>query len=97
MDIKKEDIEKLAHLSRLALSEDEVSLYTEQLRDIVNYAQSINELDLKDVEPMTHPMVPENVWRKDELKECTLKDKFLENAPNKDGDFFGVPRMMDES
>ena len=41
MDIKKEDIEKLAHLSRLALSEDEVELYTKQLHDIVNYAQSI--------------------------------------------------------
>ncbi|MFC1483029.1 Asp-tRNA(Asn)/Glu-tRNA(Gln) amidotransferase subunit GatC [Candidatus Margulisiibacteriota bacterium] len=97
MDIKKEDIEKLAHLSRLALTEDEITMYTEQLGDIVNYAQSINELDLKDVPPMTHPMVPENVWREDELKECNLKEGLLKNAPERDDGFFVVPRMIDES
>lgn len=94
-DITKDQVKHVAHLSRLAITEDEAEKLTEELSDIIGYAEQLNELDTENVEPTTHVLDMKNVMRKDVPKASTTQAEALKNAPDtKDGQF-RVPSILE--
>jgi len=95
--IDQAQVKKVAKLSRLQLSEEEVKEFAGQLSAILDYMEKLNELDTAGVEPLAHCLPITNVFRTDEVKESLGTEKTLANAPQKDGDFFKVPKILDDS
>jgi len=95
--IDQELVKKVAYLSRLELTEAEIEEFTSQLCAILDYVAKINELDTDDVEPMAHCLAVSNVFRSDQVKDSLGTEKTLENAPQRDDQFFKVPKILDES
>lgn len=94
-DISKDQVRHVAHLARLAVSEEEVDMITKQLGDIIHYAELLNELDTTGVEPTTHVLDLKNVMRKDEPRKWITREDALKNAPDhKDGQF-KVPSILE--
>ena len=95
--IGKVQVRKVAKLSRLELSEGEVEEFTGQLSAILDYMEKMNELDTTDVEPLAHCLPISNVLRADCVKDSLGTERTLANAPQRDGEFFKVPKILDES
>jgi aspartyl-tRNA(Asn)/glutamyl-tRNA(Gln) amidotransferase subunit C len=93
MDI--EQVRWVAHLARLELSNDELSLIAKQLGSIIEYVNQLQCVDTGGVEPLAHPFAVENVFREDKLGTSLKPDEALENAPKRDGDYFSVPKVLD--
>jgi aspartyl-tRNA(Asn)/glutamyl-tRNA(Gln) amidotransferase subunit C len=91
MAISRDEVLHVARLARLALSEEELARFSEQLSAILDAVGKVAELDLSDVEPTAHPLDLVNVWAEDEPKPCLSVDEALANAPDRDGDSFRVP------
>ena len=88
MAISKEQVEHVARLARLSLTDEEVRLYTGQLNDILQFAEKLNELDTEGVEPTSHVLPMANVLRADEKRPSLNREQALLNAPDqKDGMF----------
>lgn len=94
--IDEAEVRKVAKLSRLELSEAEVEEFTGQLRAILDYVAKMNELDTEGVEPLAHCLPVSNVFRADSVKESLGTEKTLANAPERDGEFFKVPKILDD-
>ena len=95
--IDEAQVRKVAKLSRLELTEAEVQEFTGQLRAILDYVEKMNELDTNGVEPLAHCLPVSNVFREDCVTESLGTEKTLANAPQRDGDFFKVPKILDDS
>ncbi len=93
--IDRELVRKVAKLSRLELTEAEIEEFTGQLGAILEYMDKMNELDTTNVEPLAHCLPISNVLREDIVKESLGTEKTLANAPERDGDFFKVPKILD--
>jgi len=96
-NIDRQQVEKVAHLSRLDLTDQELQLFSGQLSAIVEYIQKLNELKTDDVQPLAHCLPVHNVFRPDEVKPSLDVEKAMENAPDRVDDFFKVPQIMDDS
>jgi aspartyl-tRNA(Asn)/glutamyl-tRNA(Gln) amidotransferase subunit C len=94
--IDKEQVRKVAKLSRLDLTEDEIEEFTGQLSAILEYVEKMNELDTENVEPLAHCLPISNVFRQDIVKNSLGTEKALANAPQRDGEFFKVPKILDD-
>jgi aspartyl-tRNA(Asn)/glutamyl-tRNA(Gln) amidotransferase subunit C len=94
--IDQAEVRKVAKLSRLDLSEEEIEEFTSQLSAILDYVAKMNELDTTGVEPLAHCLPISNVFRKDVVKESLGTEKTLANAPERDGEFFKVPKILEE-
>ncbi len=90
-------VRKVAKLARLELAEPEVEEFTSQLSAILDYVAKMNELDTTNVEPLAHCLPIANVFREDRIKESLGTEATLANAPQRDGDFFKVPKILDET
>ncbi len=95
-DITPELVRKVAHLSRLQVSDTEVDRLSQQLGDILTYVELLNEVSTDDVEPMAHAIELSNVLRNDEPRESLPRQQALANAPNSDGRYFLVPAILEE-
>ncbi|MHC4172059.1 MAG: Asp-tRNA(Asn)/Glu-tRNA(Gln) amidotransferase subunit GatC [Planctomycetota bacterium] len=95
--IDQAQVRKVAKLSRLELTEAEVEEFTGQLSAILDYMEKMNELDTANVEPLAHCLPISNVFRQDCVKESLGTEKTLGNAPQRDGEFFKVPKILDDS
>lgn len=91
MAISRDEVLYVARLARLALTEEEVERFSEQLSAIVDAVGKVSELDLSGVEPTAHPLDLANVWAEDEPRPPLGQDEALANAPERDGDSFRVP------
>ena len=91
----RETVDKIAHLARLDLTEAERQQFVRHLGDILNYVNMLEELDTADVEPFMHADAQRDVFRKDEPAPCLGAEAALQNAPQRKGDFFRVPRVVD--
>jgi len=96
MNLTREDVEKVALLARLELTDSELALMTVQLGQIVAYVEQLNELDTADVEPMAHAVEVTNVFRADELRDSLPREAALANAPKADGECYLVPAVLGE-
>jgi aspartyl-tRNA(Asn)/glutamyl-tRNA(Gln) amidotransferase subunit C len=92
--ITKEDVDKLAHLARLDFSDKEKTTMMQDMDKILGFVDKISELDLEGVEPLIYMSEERNVLRKDVAKSVVTKDEALKNAPDKDTDFFRVPKVL---
>ncbi len=90
-------VRKVAKLSRLELTEAEVEEFTDQLSAILDYVEKMNELDTDGIEPLAHCLPISNVLREDCVKESLGTKQALANAPQRDGEFFKVPKILDDS
>ncbi len=97
MALSKKDVEKIALLARLELSEDEKSLYQEQLSAILDYAQRLNKLDIEEVPPTSSAVDLRNVMREDVVEPGLSTEDALFNAVQQALDQFKVQAVLDES
>ena len=97
MTITKKDVEYVARLARLELSAEEKEKFAGQLESILSYIDKLNTIDTKNIKPTSHAISLNNVWREDELKPCPEKTRemMLENAPEREGDFFKVKKVIE--
>ena len=95
--IDQQQVRKVAKLSRLELTDREVQEFTGQLGAILEYVEKMNELDTDNVEPLAHCLPVSNVFREDCVKQSLGTEKALANAPDRDGAFFKVPKILDDS
>ncbi len=97
--IDREQVNKVAHLARLDITSDEAQQFTTQLNSILDYFEQLQELDTNDVEPTTRAIETSNITRADKLEPFPNKPDLLKSAPEQDGDYFRVPKIMssDES
>ena len=95
--IDQAQVNKVARLSRLELTEAEVEEFTGQLSAILDYVEKMNELDTTGVEPLAHCLPINNVFREDVVKDSLGTEKVLANAPQRDVQFFKVPKILDDS
>ncbi|MBN2138058.1 MAG: Asp-tRNA(Asn)/Glu-tRNA(Gln) amidotransferase subunit GatC [Sedimentisphaerales bacterium] len=93
--IDEDQVRKVAKLARLELCEQEVEDFAGQLSAIIGYVEKMNELDTEDVEPLAHCLPVSNVLREDIAGESLGTEAALANAPQWDGDFFKVPKILD--
>jgi aspartyl-tRNA(Asn)/glutamyl-tRNA(Gln) amidotransferase subunit C len=91
MSLTREEVLHVARLARLALTEEEVERFREQLSAILEAVGTVSELDLADVAPTSHPLDVVNVWAEDEPRPSLDVEEALANAPERDGNFFRVP------
>jgi aspartyl-tRNA(Asn)/glutamyl-tRNA(Gln) amidotransferase subunit C len=96
MALAREDVARIALLSRIAMSDDELDRFSEQLSRIVAYFDTLNELDTADVEPLSHALPVANVFRDDEPAPSLPAEAAVANAPARSGTCFKVPRVLDE-
>lgn len=94
--IDPQQVRHIAHLSRLKLSDDEIARFGGQLSDVLDYMQTLNELDTTNVEPTAHPLPIRNVLRDDVQGEPIGAEKALANAPARAEDYFKVPKVLDQ-
>jgi aspartyl-tRNA(Asn)/glutamyl-tRNA(Gln) amidotransferase subunit C len=95
--INEAQVRKVAKLSRLELTETEIEEFTGQLSAILDYVEKMNELDTTDIEPLAHCLPISNAFREDRIQESLGTEKTLANAPQTDGEFFKVPKILDDS
>jgi aspartyl-tRNA(Asn)/glutamyl-tRNA(Gln) amidotransferase subunit C len=95
--IDKQQVRKVVKLARLELTETEVAQFAGQLSAILEYVEKMNGLDTENVEPLAHSLPVKNCFRQDEVKDSLGTEKTLANAPQRDGDFFKVPKILDDA
>lgn len=93
MTISREDVEYVAALARLELTEQETQEYTEQLNSILGYATMLEKLDTDNVMPTAHAVPLHNVLREDQVRDSINHEKALRNAPDGEEGFFRVPKI----
>jgi aspartyl-tRNA(Asn)/glutamyl-tRNA(Gln) amidotransferase subunit C len=91
MAISKDEVLHVARLARLALTDEEVARFQEQLSAILEAVGKVSELDLANVEPTAHPLDLVNVFDEDEPRPSLAVEEVLANAPDREGNFFRVP------
>jgi len=91
--ITAKDVQHVAKLARLSLTDAESERFTEQLGRIMDYFDELSQVDTEGVEPMSHPIPVVNVMREDLVIKSLGRDLLMENAPEKEGAFFKVPRI----
>ena len=89
-----DDVRKVAKLARLALDESQLAQLAGQLESILTYVNKINEVDTSAVPPMAHALPVHNVLRADVAQPGLPIDKVLQNAPDVEGRFFKVPKVI---
>jgi len=95
MAISQDTIKHLAHLARLELKAEESHTLVTQLKDILDFIDKLKQLDTAKTAPTSHILPINNVLREDNPGKSLDIAKTLENAPQKDGDFFVVPKVIE--
>lgn len=94
--ISRADVEHVARLARLSLDEVELERMRAQLSIILQYIDKLRGLDTDAVEPTAHAVPLVNVMRDDEVAPCFPREEMLANAPDRAGEFFRVPRIIED-
>jgi aspartyl-tRNA(Asn)/glutamyl-tRNA(Gln) amidotransferase subunit C len=94
--IDRKDVEHVARLTRLALTEPELERMREELNSILAHLDTLRAVPTGGVEPTSHAVDVVNVMREDETGPCLSQDAALANAPDRSGEFFRVPRIIEE-
>lgn len=92
--LTKEDVLKIAKLSKLKFDESEIEKFKEDLNKIFDYMEELNKLDTSQVEPLFNVLDLKDKLRKDKVINSEIKKNILNNAPNKDENFIIVPKVI---
>jgi aspartyl-tRNA(Asn)/glutamyl-tRNA(Gln) amidotransferase subunit C len=93
--VSREDVEYVARLARIELTDDQKNTLTSQLSSILGHIEKLNELDTEGVEPTFHVLEVTNVFREDEVCPSLPVEEVLKNAPARDDGFFKVPKIIE--
>lgn len=98
MALTKKEVEKIAELSRLGISEEEKEKFAEELSLVIGYIEKLSEVNVEKVEPMTGGTISESIVREDDESKCIsdalMRQAILDAAPNCDDDYFKVPSIL---
>jgi aspartyl-tRNA(Asn)/glutamyl-tRNA(Gln) amidotransferase subunit C len=95
MSVSIEEVRHIAKLARLSFSEDEEKQMASELSAILDYVATLDELDTDAIPPMSHVLEAANVYRDDKPLERISHDEALQNAPDHDGTYFRVPKVIE--
>jgi len=95
MSLDKAEVENIAHLARLAVSEEDIPEYARNLSNILELVERMSAVDTSDVEPMAHPLDMAQRLRPDEVTETDRRDRFQENAPSVEAGLYLVPQVIE--
>jgi aspartyl-tRNA(Asn)/glutamyl-tRNA(Gln) amidotransferase subunit C len=95
MSVTNEDVKYVANLARLQLTDEEAEQLKGDMNRILEYMETLNELDTSGVEPLEHVTELDVRFRKDEAKPPLSHEDALKNAPDADSDYFRVPRVIE--
>jgi aspartyl-tRNA(Asn)/glutamyl-tRNA(Gln) amidotransferase subunit C len=95
MSLTREQVQHVAKLARLRLSDEEVATFTDQMADILAYVEKLNELDTDGIVPTAHAVPMENAFRDDQVRESIGVASALANAPDRVEGFFRVPKVIE--
>ena len=96
MAITRDEVSHVARLARLALSPAEADKLGEQLGNILGFIKQLDRLDTRDVVPTSHAVEMGTPFRDDAVRPFGDKEAILANAPDREGDFFRVPRIIED-
>lgn len=96
MGLSREEVEKVALLGRLRLSDEELDRMTLQLRQIVEYVQLLETLKTDDVQPMAHAADLQNAFAADKVRPSLDREQALANAPKRDDECYRVPAVLSD-
>lgn len=96
MEITNQDVEKVATLARLAVSQSEKEMFVRQLSQILTHVEKLNQYDTEGIEPTATVLGQTNVFRDDVVRPSLPVDKALANAPHRETDWFCVPKILEE-
>jgi len=89
------DVNYISKLARLKLTEEEKIKFSKQLTKILEFMNTLNEIDTKDIKPTSHVIELNNVFREDVVKPSELADDILANAPEREGLYFKVKKVIE--
>ena len=95
MAISREQVEHVAHLARLGLSDEEIDRLQQQLSQILGHMQAIDQLDTSAIPPTAQVIEVTSVMRDDETRPSAPAEEILQNAPRREGAFFKVPPVLE--
>jgi aspartyl-tRNA(Asn)/glutamyl-tRNA(Gln) amidotransferase subunit C len=96
MSLTRNDVENIAHLARLALSEEQLPVYVDSLSKIFSFVEQLNGADIAAVEPMAHPLADQvQRMRPDEVLDADQHAKYQRNAPRVEADLYLVPKVIE--
>ncbi len=95
MKITQENVEYVAKLARLHISEEQKEKLTEDMAAIITFADKLSEIDTGDIRPAAHAIPVSNVFREDEIKQSIDRELLLKNAPQKEAGCFSVPKIVE--
>ena len=94
--INSEDVKKVAMLARLDLPDEQIGTYTVQLEKILDYVAQLEKIDTTNIPPTTRALEVVNVTRKDSLSSTNIREQLLELAPQRESDFYRVPKILSD-
>ncbi len=97
MALTREEVEHVAWLARLELSEEEIVRFQEQLSAILEYARMLEHIDISQVPPTATVLPTRNVMREDDVRPSLPRDVVLANAPEKESGYFRVPPVLEDT
>ncbi|MBB5337358.1 Asp-tRNA(Asn)/Glu-tRNA(Gln) amidotransferase subunit GatC [Pectinatus brassicae] len=95
MKVTKKDVENVAVLSRLTVTEDKINKYVDEFNNFLEYADVLQQVDTASVKPTAHVLPLKNVLREDVIKPSLARELALSNAPEKEDGYFKVPRIIE--
>ena len=95
MSIEKNQVKKVAKLSRISLDESKVESLSKDLNSIIKFVEQLNKLDTKDTKPLSSVIDKTLEPRNDKVNDGQMKEEILKNSPNKNEDFFIVPKVIE--
>lgn len=95
MKVDHDTLQKIAHLARLEVRPEEEAAILDSLNEVLTWMEQLNELDTTGVEPLTHISEEQNVMRDDVVGQHLPREQALSNAPQQDGTFFQVPKVLE--
>lgn len=95
MSVSKKEVKYIADLARLKFTDEETASLADDMNKILNYMETLKEVDTSGTEPMEHVIESKSRFRADEAGEPLPHEKALKNAPDADSDYFRVPRVIE--
>ena len=95
MSINKNQVKKVAKLSSISLDDSKLDSLSKDLDSILNFVEELNKVDTKGVEPLSSTVDKKLEARSDKINDGKIKKEILKNSPNKNEDFFIVPKVVE--
>ena len=94
MGLTQADVQKIASLARLKITDEEAETLAAQLAQVITYIEQLNEVDTEGVEPMAHAIEQVNVLAEDAVRDSFSREQMLRNAPSRDDECYRVPPVL---